>query len=226
MKTLAIMIMLVSLYLLYRIAFPKQTTTHSPPKKNNDDIPDVVVKSRFIRPNYPQPTPIPVTPKKEDTISEKDVAPETQKRDVAIPPDKLDEVFAEDVNPDDLEIELDENEADFENETDLEEEAEDLRQTLGDDATMADGMTIEEMTETIAAINNPTEAQAELLLKAEKTDMFERLVSSDEGKATRIKAIIDRHMRSKSAETETVAEDAENDGNDWDKFDVRSFLGR
>ena len=85
-----------------------------------------------------------------------------------------------------------------------------------------DGMTIEEMTETIAAIENPTDAQAELLLRAEKTDMFEQLVSGNEGKATMITAIIDRHVRSQNPEDD--AEDAtenEDSNVDLDDFYIK-----
>ncbi|MDR1339231.1 MAG: hypothetical protein LBK58_04165 [Prevotellaceae bacterium] len=77
------------------------------------------------------------------------------------------------------------------------------------------------MAGTVEAVQNPADESAELLYRMERTDMFERLVSGDEGKAERIRAVIDRYIRSLNPEVE-VEEDA---GNDSRKdFDIRDFL--
>jgi Ca2+/Na+ antiporter len=61
MKLLAIIIMLIALYLLYRIAYPKQAST----KKDNEiptekpkSLPDVMGKSRFVLPDRSKPLPL------------------------------------------------------------------------------------------------------------------------------------------------------------------------
>jgi len=155
MKTLVLIIMLVALYLLYRIAFPKRRETRQGseiPQKRETDASEAVVKSRFVRPVQGQPQPTYATPLKTDFQEEKPsiFAGGNEKKDAVIPPGKLDEVFADEPNPEDLDIPPDED--DENDETDLDEEAEEFLQTPGSDAEMADGLTIEEMSETIEAI--------------------------------------------------------------------------
>jgi hypothetical protein len=82
-------------------------------------------------------------------------------------------------------------------------------------------MTIEEMTETVAAIENPTDEKAGLLFRIEKTDMFEQLVSGDKGKAERIKAVIDRFVQTAFLETEN-----DNSDTDYNDFDINNFLSK
>jgi hypothetical protein len=221
MKILVILIMLAALYLLYRIAFPKERET----KKGGDilqkkqiDTSEVVVKSRFVRPDFRQLQPARTASLKTDYQEEKpDIfVSETKKREVTIPVEKLDKIFNEEPNPEDLDIEPDENETDVE--VDVEEEAEELRQVLGQDLQQADGWSIEEMTMVVEATQNPTDEKAALLYRAEKTDMFEQLVSGDEGKAGRIAAIIERHIQ------RLVPEDESNAKNDLEHFDVMEFL--
>jgi len=230
MKVTVLIIMLIALYLLYRIAFPKQAGTKQGddnPRKSEEDVSDVVVKSRFVRPAQGQPQPTPATVEKSEYQVEKAsiFAAGNEKPDAVIPPEKLNEVF-EDFNPDELVIppddrdgQPDETEETDEVETDLEEEAEDLRQTLGREAEQADGMTIEEMTETFTAIENPTDEKAGLLFRIEKTDMFEQLVSGDEGKAERIKAVIDRFVQIAFPDTENEFSDT-----DYNDFDISNFF--
>jgi len=55
--------------------------------------------------------------------------------------------------------------------------------------------------------------------------MFEQLVSGDEGKAARIKAVIDRYIQSRYPEVENVTDDKENDnGNEWKDFDISFYV--
>ena len=44
------------------------------------------------------------------------------------------------------------------------------------DGELASGFSIEEMGEAAKAIDNPTDEKAKILVKVEKTDMFERMV--------------------------------------------------
>ena len=235
MKALVIVIMLIALYLLYRIAYPKQPKTKQgddTPRKREGNISEAVVKKRFVRPDSGLCASTHTTVLKTEYQDEKTstFAVGNEKRDAVIPPEMLDEVFSEEPNPEDLDIEPDEDEDedddedDDDEEPDLEEEAEELRQVMGGDAEMADGMTIEEMAETVEAIVNPTDSKARLLYEAEKTDMFEKLVSGDEGKAARIKAVIDRYIQNQLPQDESVESDKEI-ADDWKDFDVRLFTG-
>ncbi|MDR0835607.1 MAG: hypothetical protein LBN11_03370 [Tannerella sp.] len=118
MKILAILIMLVALFLLYRIAYPKQTDT----KKGNDTVPpekpksvaDVMGKSRFVLPDRSKPLQTSATPAETETTSEKAsifAAETAEKPSGIIPENELDEVFADEPNPEILSIPL-ENEPD------------------------------------------------------------------------------------------------------------------
>jgi len=226
MKALALIIMFIALYLLYRIAFPKQPGTkqgNDSPRKREIDTSEVVVKSRFVRPDHSQSQPTRTTIEKTE-YQEKNTnifAAGNEKKDAVIPPGKLDEVF-EDFNPDDLEIPPDEDDRqEATDEPDWEEEAEDLWQPSGRETGIADGMSIEEMTEAVAAIDNPADEKAGLLFRVEKTDMFEQLVSGDEGKSARIKAIIDRYVQTVFAETASNVS-----GTDYRDFNMTDFLAK
>ena len=201
MKLFVSLVMLAALFLLYRIAFPKQPEAkkeNNTPPKREFDLSDVVIKSRFVPPDIGQPRTTPATILKTDFQEEKAVifaAGNEEKRSAVVPPEKLDEAFANEPNPDDLDIFPDEEEEERLNEEDLEEEAEDLRQTMGEDAEPASGWSIEEMTEAAKAIAKPTDEKAAVLYRVEKSDLFEQLLSGDEGKAAAITAIIERHIR-------------------------------
>jgi hypothetical protein len=229
MKLLVILLMLAVLYLLYRIAVPKQKgmkKENATPSKTPIDINEVVVKSRFVLPDRSNTAQHADSKDESGKPEEKQdiFAAETEKKEVAIPPDRLDDAFASEPNPDDLDIEPGENEvgaddepnAEREADVDGEEEAEELRQTLGRDAERAGGWSVEEMVAAVEAVQNPTDEKAAILLKAEKTDLFEQLISGDEAKADRITDIVSRHVKKLYPEEET-----ETDGNsDLDKFDV------
>jgi hypothetical protein len=125
-----------------------------------------------------------------------------------------------------LDIPPDENETDESDESDnpdADEEAEELRQVLEQetDAELANGLSIEEMETATKAIDSPTDDDSEILYRVEKTDMFEQLVSGDEGKRLRIAAVIDRHIRSLNLETE-VADN--NDDNEYSNFNIAEYL--
>jgi len=221
MKIIALIIMLIALFLLYRIAYPSRSATKNSVgimRTKESDISEVVIKTRFVRPNYGQPPPTATTSTKADSLNEMPsiFVGGNEKIDSVIPVEKFDKVFGKEANPDDLDIELDDNETD--NETiDVGDEAAEFEQG----AELAIGMSIEEMTEAAKAIDNPTDEKANILFKVEKTDMFEKLVSGDEGKAERIKAIIERHFRKLQPEIEIE----ENENGDIENIDVSEFLG-
>jgi hypothetical protein len=227
MNAFVITVMLIALYLLYHIAFPRQAETkrdNDIPIKEEPDTDDVVVKSRFVRDNRSQAAPSPSTSEKSENQTKKaDIfAAGNGKFEAVIPPEKLDEVFGNEPNPDDLDIPPD-DEPDMQ-EVDAEEEAEELRQVLGKDAGPASGFTYEEISEAIDAANSQPEktgkAAAKVLSGLEKTDMFEQLVSGDKGKALWIKAVIERYEQSILPETTQEDEDS----NEYGDFNIADFL--
>jgi hypothetical protein len=211
MKLFAATVMLVALFLLYRIAYPKQQVAKKGddvPEKKEIDAGEMVGKSHFVRPVVSQPQTTPATALNTEKQEEKanTLAPENEKIEAIIPFDRLDKIFGdEQPDEDDLDIEPDENEygtnepdtdePDTE-EPDAEEEAEELRQILGQAAELADGFSIEDMEDAAKAIDTPTDENANILYRVERTDMFEKLVSGDEAKRQRITAVIDRHIKS------------------------------
>jgi hypothetical protein len=134
---------------------------------------------------------------------------------VAVPSERLDEIFGEEVGEDDLDIPPDDEPED--DEPDADEESEELRQTPEGEAELANGFSIEEMETAAGAIDSPGDENAEILYRVEKTDMFEQLVSGDEGKRQRIAAVIDRHI--KSLNPEVANEDSE-----YSNFNIADFL--
>ncbi len=217
MKLIAIIALLIALFLLYRIACQKPT----PVSKNKEDLPEkepeqtegIVGKSRFVRSTRSQSTPNDDSPLNTvNQIEKADIfAQETPKNNGVIPLEELDEVF-EDTSG--LDIEPD----DETNEIDIEEEAEELRQTLGSDAIPASGLTYEEMEDAIAC---PSEEKAETLCQIEQTNLFEQLVASNEGKALMIKAIIDRHIQKIAPEN---PEENNKEYNDYGDFDIADYV--
>jgi len=225
MKMLLIIFLLISQFIIYRIAFPKKSKTKrddDTPQKRETDISEVVVKTRFVRPENVQSPKTYTTSLSTEIQEDMPNVPAVgnEIKDAVIPPEKIDKVFADNPNPDELDIPPDDDD-----EPDLEDESADLQQTTDVDAGMADGLTIEEMTETIEAIADPSDGNAELLYRVEKTDMFEQLVSDDEAKAARINAIVERYVHNLYAEVEKNEETGEGtNSNEWDNFDVFSFL--
>ena len=111
-----------------------------------------------------------------------------------------------------------------------------LRQVLGMDAENAEWLSMEEMNEAAEAIDNTTDEKGGLLFKVETTDMCERLVRSDEGKAARIREVIKRHLRNQGDEGEIDGSDDcrldnrdngnrnKNSDNDWKNFNIQEFI--
>jgi type IV secretory pathway VirB10-like protein len=223
MKLTVLLIIIISLYLIYRIAFTSQPDTQRDnTPKPEFDTEGAVEKKRYVLPNRSNPTQTAATQEVNKKADKKapTFAAVNEKREAAVPSEKLDRIFSGEPDIEDLDIEPDaEAESGTGEPVNADEESEDLRQTLGQDTEFAEGLSIEEMTEAVMATGNPTDGNAELLCKVEKTDMFEQLVSGDEGKAARIKAMIDRYMQSQNTEVESE----ENDG-EWKDFDIGNYL--
>ncbi|MDR0873124.1 MAG: DUF4122 domain-containing protein [Prevotellaceae bacterium] len=221
--------MLYALFLLYRIAYPsKQADT----KKGGDTAAsekpkpadEVIGKSRFVLPDRSQSLQTPVNLAETETTSEKafTFAAETEeKTSVVIPENELDEVFANEPNPEIMSIPL-ENETDDEIDF-ADEEAEEMGRTLGHEAIMAEGVDYDKLQTAVNVImeqpNEISEETGETLMKLENADMFELLVSGDEGKMNWIKAVIERHIQSTTPETENREINT-----DYGDIDVADYL--
>lgn len=235
MKFLVLVIIVLSLYLIYRLSFPRQAG-----KTKRDETPpppldgyEAVVKSRFILPDRSNLATSPAQHDDRTKNSEKqDKKPDifaagNENPPVAvIKPDEFDEVFSE-VNPEDLDIERDENEADENDEPDFdaEEEAEEIRESAGVTEGYAGGFSFDELAEVIREADHQpdamTKAAVEMLRDFSKTDMFEQLVSSDAGRAARIAAILDRKEQSLAGQDKDAADDSNGKYRD---FDIEQYL--
>ncbi len=218
MKLIAIIIMLVSLFLLYRIAYPKQEVkkdSETPPEKPKD-APDVMGKSRFVLPDRSKPLQTPATSQETEK--------EEEKRSVAIPPEQLDEVFGDNSNPEIMSVPLgdeneDENEIDFE----AEEEAEELNRVLGYEPEYADGIDYDDLQTVVKVVKEQphevNEKTAGTLAALENTDMFEMLASGNESKMNWIKSVVERCVKNRMPETENEIQEV-----DYGNFDVADIL--
>ena len=226
MKLLVLLIMLAALFLLYRIAYPKQAGMQkgdAAPNEKPKSRFDVMGKSRFVLPDRSQPLQTPAasleSDSKEDNPST--FASETEeKRSVAVPPDRMDEVFENEPNPDDLDIPPDEDEDTIDYAA--EEEAEELNRVQGE-VMFADGLEFDDLQQVKKVVKEQPESVNEetgrTLAALENTDMFELLVSGNEGKRDWIKAVIDRNLQDSMPETES-----ETSGKDYSDFDIANFV--
>jgi hypothetical protein len=229
MKLLVLAIILLSLYLIYRLSFPRQAGNSSgnetPPPKQPDGY-EAVLKSRFVL--SVQSNSAQHDDRKQDSDKQDEnasiFAAGNEKPNAVIPPEDLPEIFGEDVNPDDLDIEPDESETDNDDEPDSEEEAEEIRQSAGEIEGYAEGFTYDELATAIHETDKPeamAKATVETLRNLSQTDMFEKLVSGDAGRAARIASILDRSEQSLAGQDE----DATDDKNDeYKDFDMMQYL--
>ena len=222
MKIVVFLIIILSLYLIYRLSFPSQAgkrekSETSPPPDGDE----AVVKRRFVLPDQSNPAQHDDRSEDSDKQAEKALifVPENEILDAGvIPPEALGEVFGEDVNPEELDID--------ETDGDGEEEPEEDDAELNGNMAYADGCTIDEMTEAVKTADKPESEQSPEAVKTlrdlSKTDMFEQLVSGDTGRAARIAAILDRREREQGTET---VEDS--DGDDaYKDFDIGNYINK
>jgi hypothetical protein len=227
MKLIVFLIITLSLYLIYRLSFPKQAKKRE--ESEASPLPDgdeAVLKRRFVLPDRSNPA------QRDDRSEDSDkqagkaaiFAPGNENPDAGIiPPEALGEVFGEDVNPDDLDI--DETDEDGEEVPEEDDDDDELRRTMNGNVAYADGCTIDEMTEAVKTADKPESEQSpeavKTLYRLSKTDMFEQLVSGDTGRAARIAAILDRGEQSLAGQSEDAPDNG--DGEYLD-FDVGQFL--
>ena len=234
-KIAALVILFYALYLLHRIAFPKQ------PVQRDDSVPErktvhtsgVVGKSRFVLPDRSQPLQTPAITANSEASEEKQImfAPESEKDGSGIiPPDKLDEVFEDEINPDDLDID-DDDDAEDEFDLEAEEELEQRNRVEGQSAMLAEGLNFDDLHDVAELVKRQPEKvsakTAATMTALEHTDMFELLASGDEGKANWIKSVIERHVQISEPETESTTEtESETSETEYSNFDVADFLGQ
>jgi hypothetical protein len=230
MKLLVLLIILFSLYLIYRLSFPKQAGK----SQGNETIPPqssdgykAVIKNRFVLPdrsNSAQHDDRKQDSDKQDENASIFAVGNANMPPVAVPSEELDDVFAEDVKPEDLDIEPDANETDNDSELDADEEVEEIRQSAGEIEGYAEGFTYDELATVIHEADKPeaiTKAALETLRDLSQTDMFEKLVSGDTDRAARIASILDRSEQSIASQDEDAADDKDNEYKD---FDIMQFL--
>jgi len=195
MKLFVLSIILLSLYLIYRLSFPKQSNnrhgSETFPFKPAEDY-EAVIKNRFVLPaqsNATKHEDKKENPDKQDEKANIFASGNDNPKMAVIPADDLDEVFGEDINPEELDIEPEENETEW----DADEEEEEIRQSMGKMEGYAEGFTYDE---------------------------FEKLVSSDQGKALRIASILDRSELSLSQDSYRT----DDTNPEYEKFDIGQFL--
>jgi len=233
MKLLVLLIIVISLYLIYRLSFPKQagkSQRNEPSPQKPPDGYEAVIKSRFVLPsqrNSAQHEDRKEKPDKQEEKANIFAAGNNNPNTAVIPPEDLPEVFGEDVNPEDLDIEPDGNETGEDDEPDLdgEEEAEEIRRSAGEIEGYAGGFTYDELATVIHEADKQPEAMTKAAVKTLRdfsgTDMFEKLVSGDADRASRIASVLDRNEQSLAGQNEaTDDKDAE-----YQNFDIRQFLG-
>lgn len=233
-------IIVFSLYLIKRLLASGQTENGqrnetlpaSPP-----DVDDVVTKNRFFLPEQSNSKQRDDRKENSDTQDEKPniFAAGNDKTDTsAIPPEELDEVFGEDVNPDELDIEPDENETeddafgaedkDDDDAIDADEETEEIHLSAGEIEGYADGFTYDELATVIHDAGSESEKMTQsnvvMLHNLAQTDMFEKIVSSDAGSALRIAYILDRNEQSLVQDKE-VSDDS---NSEYQNVDIGQFL--
>jgi hypothetical protein len=208
MKLIVLAIIILSLYLIYRLLFSGQPgnrpENEAPPSKPADTY-ETVTKSRFTLPerrNSPKHDGRPEVFEKE--AEKPDTFAAGNELSVAIPPDELDEIFGKDVDPDELEIERDANETDGNEDLDAEEEIEEIQEPAKETEGYAAGFTFDELTTAFR-----------------QTDLFEELISGDAGRTAQIAALLDRSEQSFTGEDE---EAVDGDGQEYRDFDMSAFL--
>lgn len=238
-KLLAIIIMLAALYLLYRIAYPKQTGTAKGggdiPRKEEKPAHSVMGKSRFVLPDRSKPLQTPATQRDIEKSEEKSsifAAGTENRKPVAIPAGELDEAFGKDGNPgmtpdySDIEIDDDEDgngDIDFE----AEEEAEEMNRALGREAAYADGYDFDDLN-TVAKVvqeqpGTVDKQTGETLVALEHTELLALLAEGDEGKAGWVRAVIERQVQLKMPEMEIKTE-MEVSTTDYGDFEAADYF--
>ena len=220
MEYLVILIMLIALFLLYRIAYPKQSVEKKENKvlpEKSKSLPDVIGKSRFVLPHRSKPLQTPSTSQGSESEAKKDpifAAENAENRKKVIPTEQLDEVFADKQNEaddeDELDIDIDDDDDDDDSEADIDldaEETEELARTLGQETVYADGVDFNDLQEVAKVIHEQPETVSEKTAKTivalEDTEMLEILVANDTGRKDWVELVVARSIQKTIPETET-----------------------
>jgi len=224
MKNLVLIIMLVALYLLYRIAYPKQANAAKGggvPEKEEKPARSVMGKSRFVLPDRSKPLQTPATQMDIEKNEEKSYifAAETEKQPSAeIPAEQLDEAFDEG-NPRIMSIPLADDE-----DSDTNFEAEELGGAEEQVAMYADGCDFDDLQTVAQAVREQSETVSEqtgkTLVALEHTELLALLAGGEDGKVNWIKMVIDRHIQNTMPEKETEV----SDNKDYGNFEIADFL--
>lgn len=191
MKTILVAVMLLALYLLHRIAFPKSIKKQKPAsvlsrQKINEK--EIIGQSRVVLSFQRQA--VPVAAKTCETASSHENAdsfvPERESgmMDISVPLDHEDEKEEPEIDP--------------------EEEAEELRQLMGNEPDLASGCTFEELEQTVHGVNHPSgndRQVAKIIYRLQDTDCVTQLAAISPEKAERIKSLISLHVNEVESKT-------------------------
>ena len=208
MKTILLAVMLLALYLLYRIAFPKPIKKQKPTsvlsrQKINEK--EIIGQSRVVLSFQRQA--VPVAAKTCETVSshenEDSFVPENESgmMDISVS-------LEHETEPDVPEI-------------DPEEEAEELRQLTGNETELASGFTFEELEQTVQEVNHPSgndRQVAKVIYRLRDTDCISQLAAISPEKAERIKSLISLHVNEVESKTEKTGNEKP------DQPDITGFL--
>ena len=194
MEHIALLIMLVAVFFLYRIAYPKQSVEKRDKsvwhkKSKSEPIPDIIKKSRYVMPQRKEPlrTPVPSQVVEEDRETKLESG---KKFPAVIPEEQLDKVFADNQNDDD-----DDNDDSID--IDAEEVAE-LQQ--GDEIAYADGVTFNDLQTVAKVINEQPKVKevsneiVHVIKSLENTELFDLLVADNENKQSWVRAVVERNF--------------------------------
>ena len=241
--------MLIALFLLYRIAYPKRTDGKKKPVHSNLEytaasagvVPEretqparsVMGKSSFVLSDRRKPLQTTATLIDAEPKVDKEITFAPEKRPAIIPPDELDKFFEDEPNPEDLDIDDDDGDDDDEIDIDIEDEE---TERFGHEAMLADGLDFDDLTHVAEIVREQPETVSRetgaKMVALEHTDMFEALASGNEGKMNWIKSVIERHVQDSLPETETESDVSESDNSNFDtsyfvqSTSIADFLGR
>ncbi|EGJ99944.1 hypothetical protein [Dysgonomonas gadei] len=199
---------------------------------------DIIGKSKFdIRQSRTEATTL-INSEKEKENASIFVEKEEKKTSVAIPLDKLDEVFSTDnkteENSDEINLEIEntppelEPDNDFEEIDETESEEEDTEGRAG--VSMALGLDFNNLASMVRTVETPDNATSEekeeagrVLVEIRKTDMFEQVVSGEPKKKVVVSSLMDNYFTAFHRKQQEAGELEEPTVRAPKEFDVRKF---
>lgn len=199
---------------------------------------DIIGKSKFdIRQSRTEATTL-INNKKENENASIFVEKEEKKTSVAIPLDKLDEVFSKDDLSDkdsnEINLEIENTPPEFEPDNDSEEidetegEEEDTEGRAG--GSMASGLDFNHLANMVRTVETPDNASSEekeeagrVLVEIRNTDMFEQVVSGEPKKKVVVSSLIDDYFTAFHRKQQEAGEWNEPIVKAPKEFDVRGF---